>query len=58
MTKRFKCNPWTVQKIENRYNPEYDVPIGTEVSWVEYELLQLILELEKRIIALEKKEDK
>ena len=54
MTKRFKCNPWAVSKIVHRYNPEYDVPQGCpEVSWVEYDLLQMILELEERISALE-----
>ena len=45
-------------RIMSKYNPEYDIPPGPEVSWVEWALLQMVLELEKRIIALEEKEDK
>ena len=53
---RFMFDQWAVQKIERRYNPEYDIPHAPcpEVSWVEYALLQMILELEERISALER----
>ena len=44
-------------KIERAYNPEYDIPHAPcpEVSWVEYELLLMILELAGRIGELEQR---
>ena len=50
---------WTKDKIERRYNPEWDIPQGAcpEVSWVDYELLQMVLELEERVSALEKEKE-
>ena len=41
-------------KIERRYNPEDDLPKNIpEVSWVEYDLLQMVLALAIRIDELE-----
>ena len=52
---RFRFNPWSVQEMEKQYNVERDLPINgcPHVSWTEYQLLQMILELEERISALE-----
>ena len=43
----------TIKELEETYNPENDLAIGDpEVTWCDYELLQLIKKLEKRIAAL------
>jgi len=53
--RRFQSEPWAVERIERQYNAEHDVPSAPcpAVSWVEYTLLQMVLELEGRISALE-----
>ena len=52
---RFKFDPWAVEHIEETYNVEDDLPRYPcpRVSWTEYALLQMVLELEERIRALE-----
>ena len=52
---RFKFDPWAVDQIERRYDPEKDLPINgcPHVSWTEYALLQMVLELAERVEELE-----
>lgn len=52
---RFKFDPWAVDKIKGTYNVEDDLPRSPcpRVSWTEYALLQMVLELEGRITDLE-----
>ena len=54
---RFARAPHSVEQIEREYNADYDMPHAPcpQVSWVEYGLLQMILELEERIAGLEGK---
>jgi len=43
-----------IQKIENRYDPEFDlIPDGPRVTWAEAELAEAIKSLLARIAALE-----
>jgi len=49
-----QLSTWTVGKIERAYNPEHDIPSPPEVSWVEYELLQIIKRQDSRIEELER----
>ena len=52
---RFKFDPWAVDRIERMYDPEKDLPINgcPRVSWTEYALLQMVLELAERVEELE-----
>jgi len=43
-----------IQKIENRYNPEFDVIInGPRVTWAEAELAEAVKTLLARVVVLE-----
>jgi len=44
-------------KIERKYNPEYDIPHAPcpEVTWVDYDLLQMVLALADRVDELEER---
>lgn len=43
----------TIEKIQNRYNPEHDLPPGPPVTWVEMALLEIIIDLLGRVDELE-----
>ncbi len=48
---------FAAQRIEERYNPEHDAIVGgPAVTWAEYQLLQMVKQLIRRIEALEKKQ--
>ncbi|MBD1871911.1 hypothetical protein H6F75_00305 [Nodosilinea sp. FACHB-131] len=40
------------ERLENKYNPEHDIPDGVVVSWADYELVQICREQELQISQL------
>jgi hypothetical protein len=45
-----------IEKVERRYNPEYDIPSGPIVTITDMQLLECIKLLQRRIDALEQQE--
>lgn len=43
---------WQRQKIEEAYNPEFDMPAEPEVTWVDHSLLLMIEDLLHKIESL------
>lgn len=43
---------WERQKIEDAYNPEFDIPAEPEVTWVDHSLLLMIEDLLHKIESL------
>lgn len=43
---------WNRQKIEEAYDPEFDIPAAPEVTWVDYCLLLMINDLLHKIESL------
>lgn len=43
-----------INRIENRYNPNHDVPEGVQVTWVDACLLEIIKAQQEQIEKLQK----
>ena len=44
-----------MNKIGNRYDPEYDVPPGPPVTWAEHSLMLAVLDLQEQVSELKKR---
>ena len=42
-----------LDRIQNEYNPEYDIPPGPPVTWAEMDLTEAVLELAAKVAELE-----